>query len=86
MRGKRKKHRGPGRLVDQPYVEGTTYNPHLKAAILEVVENLIRDDDPSETRQTLERLLAAVLATWIIRSKTSISVMAPSLTSPSNDI
>ena len=59
MRGKRKKHRGPGRGVDQPYVEGTTYNPHLKAAILEVVENLIRDDDPSETRQTLERPLAA---------------------------
>ena len=62
MRGKRKKHRGPGRGArgaDQPYVEGTTYNPHLKAAILEVVENQIRDDDPPETRQTLERLLAA---------------------------
>ena len=43
MRAKRKKHCGPGRGVDQPYVEGTTYNPHLKAAILEVVENLIRD-------------------------------------------
>jgi len=59
VRGKRKKHRGPGRGVDLPYVEGTTYNPHLKAAILEVVENLIRDDGPSETRQTLERPLAA---------------------------
>jgi hypothetical protein len=47
------------RGIDQPYVEGTTYNPHLKAAILEVVENLIRDDDPSETRQTLECPLAA---------------------------
>jgi len=59
VRGKRKKHRGPGRGVDQPYVERTTYDPHLKAAILEVVENLIRDDGPSETRQTLERPLAA---------------------------
>ncbi len=62
MRSKRKKSRGPGRGargVDQPYVEGTTYDPHLKAAILEVVENQIRDDDPPETRQTLERLLAA---------------------------
>ncbi len=39
--------------------EGTPYNPHLKAAILEVVENQIRDDNPPETRQTLERLLAA---------------------------
>jgi hypothetical protein len=62
VRDKRKKHRGPGRGArgaDQPYVEGTTYNPHLKAAILEVVENQIRDDDPPETRETLERLLAA---------------------------
>ncbi len=59
MRGKRKKKRGPARGVDQPYNEGTPYNPHLKAAILEVVENQIRDDNPPETRQTLERLLAA---------------------------
>jgi hypothetical protein len=62
VRGKRKKNRGPGRGArgaDQPYDEGTTYNPHLKAAILEVVENQIRDDDPPETRQTFERLLAA---------------------------
>ena len=27
-------------------------NPHLKAAILEVVENQMRDNDPPETRQT----------------------------------
>ncbi|SRR6266480_586022 len=33
--------------------------PHLKAAILEVVENQFRNGDPPETRQTLERLLAA---------------------------
>ena len=62
MRGKRKKSRGPvrgARGADQPDIEGPTYNPHLKAAILEVVENQIRDDDPPETRQTLERLLAA---------------------------
>ena len=61
MRGKRKKNRGPSREargVDQPYDEGTPFNPHLKAAILEVVENQIRDGDPPETRQTLERLLA----------------------------
>jgi len=35
------------------------FNPHLKAAILEVVENQLRDGDPPETRQTLERLLTA---------------------------
>lgn len=62
MRGKRKKRSGPARGfrgADQPYDEGMTYNPHLKAAILEVVENQIREDNPPETRQTLERLLAA---------------------------
>ena len=44
MRGKRKKNRGPSgevRGVDQVYDEGTTFDPHLKAAILEVVENQI---------------------------------------------
>ena len=59
VRGKRKKNRGPSRGVDQPYDEGTPFNPHLKAAILEVVENQIRNGDPPETRQTLQRLLAA---------------------------
>ncbi len=32
------------------------HNPHLKAAFMEVVENQIRDGDPPETRETLERL------------------------------
>ena len=62
MRGKRKKNRPSSRGArgaDQAYNEGTTFNPHLKAAILEVVENQIRNGDPPETRQTLERLLAA---------------------------
>ena len=62
MRGKQKKNRGPSRGArgaGQPYDEGTSFNPHLKASILEVVENQIRDGDPPETRQTLERLLAA---------------------------
>lgn len=62
MRGKRKKNHGPSggvRRVDQVYDEGATFNPHLKAAILEVVENQIRNSNPPETRQTLERLLAA---------------------------
>ncbi len=57
----RKKSREPSRAargVGQPYDEGTPFNPHLKAAILEVVENQIREGDPPETRQTLERLLA----------------------------
>ncbi len=62
VRKKRKKSREPSRAargVGQPYDEGTPVNPHLKAAIVEVVENQIRDGDPPETRQTLERLLAA---------------------------
>ena len=62
MRGKRKKNHGPSggvRRIDQVYDEGATFNPHLKAAILEVVENQIRNSNPPETRRTLERLLAA---------------------------
>lgn len=35
------------------------YNPRLKAMILEIVENQLRDDNPPETRQTLERLMNA---------------------------
>lgn len=31
-------------------------NPILKEAFMEVVENQIRDNDPPETRKTLERL------------------------------
>jgi len=57
VRKKRKKSRGPSRGargVGQPYDEETTYNPYLKAAILEVVEDQIREGDPPETRQTLE--------------------------------
>jgi hypothetical protein len=62
MREKRKRNRGSSgrnRRVDQAYDEGATFNPRLKAVILEVVENQIRHSDPPETRQTLERLLAA---------------------------
>ena len=61
VRKKRKKSREPSRAargVGQSYDEGTPFNPYLKAAILEVVENQIREDNPPETRQTLERLLA----------------------------
>ena len=36
--------------------------PQLKAAILEVLDNQLRDDDPPETRATLERLLASGIA------------------------
>ena len=34
----------------------TRTNPYLKMAFMEVVENQIRDNDPPETRETLERL------------------------------
>lgn len=60
MREKRKKHQrsnSKNRAVDQTDDEGTPFNPYLKAAILEVVENQIRHNDPPETRQALERLL-----------------------------
>ena len=34
-------------------------NPHLRAAIMEVVENQLGDNDPPQTRQTLSRLIEA---------------------------
>ena len=34
-------------------------NEIVKAAILETVENQLRDNDPPETRQTYERLVSA---------------------------
>ena len=64
MKGKGKKKGKKQRLAREikgarhPYEEGTT-NPHLKAAILEVVENQLRENNPPETRQTFERLLAS---------------------------
>lgn len=33
-------------------------NPHLKAAILQVVDNQVKANDPPETKQTLDRLLS----------------------------
>ena len=32
-------------------------NPHLRAAMMEVVENQIRNNDPPQTEQTLQRLV-----------------------------
>jgi hypothetical protein len=34
------------------------HNPHLKRAILDVVENQLRDGDPPETNEAFQRLLA----------------------------
>jgi hypothetical protein len=34
-------------------------NPYARAAIMEVVENQIRDNDPPQTAQTFQRLMAA---------------------------
>jgi hypothetical protein len=33
-------------------------NPHVRRAVLEVVDNQLRDGTPPETRATLDRLLA----------------------------
>ena len=38
-------------------MNGEEGNPHLKAAILEAVENQMRDNDPPETNQTYARLV-----------------------------
>ncbi len=34
-----------------------SFNPHLRKAVLEVVDNQIRDNNPPQTRETLARLL-----------------------------
>jgi hypothetical protein len=36
------------------------YSPVLRSAILEAIENQLRDGDPPESRQILQRLMAAV--------------------------
>lgn len=36
-----------------------TGNPRIKALIIEVVENQVRDNDPPETKQTYDRLIMA---------------------------
>lgn len=65
MKGKGKKSskrhwvRREVRGASQASSEETATNPYLKEEILEVVENQLRDGDPPETQQTLERLLAA---------------------------
>ena len=33
------------------------HNPHLQAAFLETVENQLADNDPPETKETLDRLM-----------------------------
>src|SRR2546422_2047152 len=55
----RRKLSGQTSGATQEYVGEPATNPYLKEAILEVVENQLRDNNPPETRQTLERLLAA---------------------------
>ena len=57
-KGKRRWFAQEIRGTGQPYEEGET-NPRLKALILEVVENQLRENNPPEKRQALERLLAA---------------------------
>lgn len=34
------------------------HNPYLKMAIMETVDNQLRDNDPPETKQTYERLVS----------------------------
>ncbi len=34
-------------------------NPYLRAAIMEVIENQLRNNDPPQTRQTFRRLIEA---------------------------
>jgi hypothetical protein len=40
-------------------MEKSRINPHLQAAIMEVVENQLRNNDPPQTGQTFKRLIEA---------------------------
>lgn len=39
--------------------DSEAHNPYLKATLLEVVDNQLQDNDPPETRETLNRLIAS---------------------------
>ena len=43
-------------LYQTGYDEELGYNPRAQAAVLEIVDNQLRDDDPPETRQAFERM------------------------------
>jgi len=73
---KRKKNRGSSRGIGQSYPEEQSHNPYLKAAILEVVDNQLRDGDPPETRQTLKRLMAAGYSEQQAREKIGSAVVS----------
>ena len=49
--------RGGGKEEAKGYIMEDYTNQRLKQAILEVVNNQLRKNDPPETKQTLERLL-----------------------------
>jgi hypothetical protein len=40
-------------------MEKSNVNPYVRAAIVEAVENQLRDDDPPQRRQTFRRLIEA---------------------------
>jgi hypothetical protein len=40
-------------------MEKSERSPHLQAAIVEVVENQLRNNDPPQTKQTFKRLIEA---------------------------
>ena len=40
-------------------MEKSESNPDLRAAIMEVIENQLRNNDPPQTQQTFERLIEA---------------------------
>ena len=40
-------------------MEKSESNPHLQAAIIKVLENQLRNDDPPQTGQTFKRLIEA---------------------------
>ena len=54
------------------------FNPHAQQAILEVVDNQVRENDPPETRETLTRLMeqgySKVVARKLIGSVVAVEI------------
>ena len=51
------------------------YNPAITAAVLEIVENQLRDNNPPEVRQTLERLIKEGHSEAVSRRYIGIAVL-----------
>lgn len=67
----------PGRSGNRGHDEGGRIkpNPHLHRTVMEILDSQIRDNEPPETRQTYERLLAEGLAEPEVRRLLGVALV-----------